>query len=315
MASSTPFVEHDPSISTYKQAIKFSKPPGDHHTPFSHDTIASKKDGLSADADVTLSSGVQRLDINTTTTDTTLPKRTFFSLPPEIRNMVYGYLIPIRVHIYQPDAQTISIKAFNPWRLASIAQKSPPKPWTLISVSRQFRAEIRSVVYPRTHIDIHLQWNYKMKDAYETWIEGLDEGVAGSIRHLRIDDWIEIDRMPDSSVADFEWGYGFFGLRGTDLRYCRQTRGNWEIAWLRYIEFDEFSRLGFMEKTICDMEDHLEIPIAMVGLGKKNIRKLVNAHCRCRRNLDPPTDTLSLQNMKLWEEYIGISRMPSYWHV
>ena len=134
--------------------------------------------------------------------------------------MIYEYLVPIRVHISPPSAEMTHIKAFNPWNLASIAERSPPKTWTIASVSRQFRAELRSIVYPRTQIDINLQSGHR--DAYQTWIKGLDKNVAASIHHLRIDDWIEVDRMPENAVPEFEWGYGFFRLLGQ--RVCTVDR-------------------------------------------------------------------------------------------
>ncbi|KAL8979217.1 MAG: hypothetical protein Q9205_005395 [Flavoplaca limonia] len=220
-------------------------------------------------------------EVVTSTSYTTNGKCTFFSIPREIRNIIYEYLVPIRVHISPPSAEMTHIKAFNPWNLASIAQRSPPKIWTLASVSRQFRAELRSIVYPRTQIDVHLQSGHK--DAYRTWIKGLDENVAASIYHLRIDDWIEVDRMPENAIPEFDWGYGFFRLLRTDNRYCRQTIGKWEIAWLRYIEYDDFSRLNFMEQMVEDMKDRLENSAARAGLGKQNIRDLVKSHRRCIR--------------------------------
>lgn len=189
---------------------------------------------------------------------------------------------PPQIIMQNPEVVTsTSYTTFNPWNLSSIAERSPPKPWTLASVSRQFRAELRSIVYSRTHINIHLQSSNR--NAYRNWIKGLEENVAASICHLRIDDWIEIDRMPENAIAESEWGYGFFRLLRTDSRYCRQTIGKWEIAWLRYIEYDTFSWLKFMEQTVDGMKDRLENSAAMAGLGKQNIRGLVKSHRRCIR--------------------------------
>ena len=70
---------------------------------------------------------------------------------------------------------------------------------------------------------------------------------------------------------------------GAESLYCRQTIGKWEIAWLRYIEYDDFSRLEFMEQTVDDMKDRLDNSAAVAGLGKHNIRDLVKSHRRCIR--------------------------------
>ncbi|KAL8774346.1 MAG: hypothetical protein Q9209_001097 [Squamulea sp. 1 TL-2023] len=75
----------------------------------------------------------------------------FFSLPPELRNQIYEYLIPIRIHI----SATYEVEDHR-----------RTKPWALIRVFQQFRAGIHTIVYPRTPIDIHLS-NYEMKMAFD----------------------------------------------------------------------------------------------------------------------------------------------------
>ncbi|KAL8878046.1 MAG: hypothetical protein Q9192_008536, partial [Flavoplaca navasiana] len=272
MASSTPSLKRMPpsyeDVCRKKARKSHSKPEISH----GHDDAVFIQATAHNDASTPPQIVMHNPEVVTSTSYTGNGKITFFSIPPEIRNMIYEYLVPIRVHISPPSAEMTHIKAFNPWNLASIAERSPPKPWTLASVSRQFRAELRSIVYPRTRIDIHLQSGHRA--AYRTWIKGLEENDAASVYHLRIDDWIEIDRMPENAIAESEWGYGFFRLLRTDDRYCRQTIGKWEIAWLRYIEYDTFSRSKFMEQTVDDMKDRLENSAAMAGLGKQNIRDL-----------------------------------------
>ncbi|KAL9632980.1 MAG: hypothetical protein Q9204_003585 [Flavoplaca sp. TL-2023a] len=280
MASSTPSLKRLPPSYEDVCRKRARKSPTKPDISHSHgDAVFNQATTVHNDASTPPQTVVHNPEVVTSTSYTRNGKTTFFSLPPEIRNIIYEYLVPIRVHISPPSAEMIHIKAFNPWSLASIAERSPPKPWTLASVSRQFRAELRSIAYPRTQIDIQSDH----RDAYKTWIKGLDENLAASIYHLRIDDWIEIDRMPENAIAEFEWGYGFFRLLRTENRYCRQTVGKWEIAWLRYIEYDDFSRLEFMEQTVDNMKDRLESSAAMAGLGEQNIRDLVKSHRRCIR--------------------------------
>ena len=64
------------------------------------------------------------------------------------------------------------------------------------------------IVYPRTVIEVRLTDNlqdlleYLPHQAYNVWIEGLHEDVAASIRHLVIDNNVNIDWKPDGPVTE-----------------------------------------------------------------------------------------------------------------
>ncbi|KAL8880645.1 MAG: hypothetical protein Q9192_007974 [Flavoplaca navasiana] len=124
-----------------------------------------------------------------------------FSLPLELRFQIYRYLVPNRIHIC--PAQKIRKVPFKPWLV-----NEKIKPWALASVSRQLRSEIRMIVYPQTVIEVRLRDNLQDRleflphQAYNVWIEGLHEDVAASIKHLVIDETVNIDWKPDGPVPE-----------------------------------------------------------------------------------------------------------------
>ncbi|KAL8836566.1 MAG: hypothetical protein Q9176_006203 [Flavoplaca citrina] len=64
----------------------------------------------------------------------------FFSYPPEVRNKIYAYLAPLRIHICPPEY--VQLTRYM-------------EPWALVAVSSQFRTEIRAIIYPPTPIDLY----------------------------------------------------------------------------------------------------------------------------------------------------------------
>ncbi|KAI4264314.1 MAG: hypothetical protein L6R42_000571 [Xanthoria sp. 1 TBL-2021] len=126
--------------------------------------------------------GLNRIDPQRVST----PKPTFFSLPAELRNQIYKHLIPNRIHISPPQ---------------DVQEQICTKPWALVSVSRKFREEVRAVTYPPTPIDIYLSELVETV-AYETWIEGLPEGLEESIRHIGIDQYVDSNWITDGPVPE-----------------------------------------------------------------------------------------------------------------
>ncbi|CAL8577409.1 hypothetical protein XPA_003238 [Xanthoria parietina] len=128
-------------------------------------------------------------------------KFTFFSLPPEIRFQIYGYLAPNRIHIL-PNAKARKVPC-KPW-----LDNEKVHRWPLASVSRQFRAEIRFIVCAVSVIEIHLRGKYEYKyeseaqAAYKAWTTNLHEELAARIKHLVLDDLVNIDWKPDGPVPD-----------------------------------------------------------------------------------------------------------------
>ncbi|KAL8979218.1 MAG: hypothetical protein Q9205_005396 [Flavoplaca limonia] len=124
-----------------------------------------------------------------------------FSLPLELRFEIYRYLVPNRIHIC--PARKFRKVPFKPWLV-----NEKIKPWALASVSRQLRSEIRMIVYPQTVIEVRItddlqdRLEFLPHQAYNVWIRGLHEDVAASIKHLVIDNTVNIDWKPDGPVPE-----------------------------------------------------------------------------------------------------------------
>ncbi|KAL9628841.1 MAG: hypothetical protein Q9204_005626 [Flavoplaca sp. TL-2023a] len=202
----------------------------------------------------------------------------FFSLPIELRNEIYRYLRPKRIHIAPPF---------------DVQEDHHTKPWALIAVCREWRDESRAVAYPETPIDIYLS-ELSETTAYETWINGLHEGLEASIRHIGIDefvyiDWIHDGPMPErpkerrkrleiQSLMDIERKHGVEELYEWDFDHDDYV-GDWKLRWLQRKNGNHGSR----EETVSDMLDVMEERITksntpMGGFGKDGIRKLVASY-------------------------------------
>ncbi|KAL8888119.1 MAG: hypothetical protein Q9215_004408 [Flavoplaca cf. flavocitrina] len=108
----------------------------------------------------------------------------FFSYPPEVRNKIYAYLAPLRIHICPPEY--VQLTRYM-------------EPWALVAVSSQFRTEIRAIIYPPTPIDLY-PLGAVGKVACRTWIEGLHEEML--LRHICIEDFLDIHWLRDGAVHE-----------------------------------------------------------------------------------------------------------------
>ncbi|KAI4267371.1 MAG: hypothetical protein L6R38_008284 [Xanthoria sp. 2 TBL-2021] len=218
------------------------------------------------------------------------PKCAFFLLPRELRDDIYSYLIPNRIHIAPPYDLRI---------------QGDIKPWALASVSRQFRLEIRNIAYPPTPVNFHLGDDASIT-AYKTWIQGLPEGLEASLRHISIDEFVDINWEPDGPVPErpletedrcdrasykadwiksgkpremvelYRLSRPQFAERRPQLAECFSYAGDWVLRWLQYtIEMDG-NRMDPLERTLAWMEarrKRSDTPVA--GLGKNGVRRLV----------------------------------------
>ena len=209
----------------------------------------------------------------------------FFSLPIELRNEIHRYLRPKRIHIAPP---------------LYVQEDHHTKPWALIAVCRQFRDECRAVAYPETPIDIYLS-ELAETTAFETWIDGLHQGLEASIRHIGIDEFVDIDWIHDGPMPerpqerrkrleleylmDIERNYGVETMCERHFDYDDYT-GDWKVRWLQSKNGDHDSR----KETVSDMLDVMEEQITnlstpMGGFGRDGIRKLVASYPASR--VDP----------------------------
>ncbi|KAI4229290.1 MAG: hypothetical protein LQ349_006407, partial [Xanthoria aureola] len=231
----------------------------------------------------------------------------FFSLPPEICFHIYGYLAPNRIHIL-PNAKARKVP-YKPW-----LDNEKVHPWALASVSRQFRAEIRFIVYAVSVIEIHLRGKYESKyesearAAYRAWITNLHEELAARIKHLVLDDLVNIDWKPDGPVPERPMEIARREMmqrlrekdeRGENLLEIEAITwdplfegpavivvGNWEARWVEHFprwetnsEAEDETRVERIRDELRDIEMAREaVGEAVVGLGKAGIRGLVAAY-------------------------------------
>ncbi|KAL8836575.1 MAG: hypothetical protein Q9176_006212 [Flavoplaca citrina] len=202
----------------------------------------------------------------------------FFSLPIELRKEIYPYLRPKRIHIAPPF---------------DVQEDHHTRPWALIAVCREFRDESRAVAYPETPIDIYLS-ELSETTAYETWIDGLHEGLEASICHIGIDQFVYIDWIHDGPMPErpkerwkrLEIEYLMGTERNCGLEELYEWNfdyddymGDWKLRWLQRKNGNH----GSHEETISDMLEVMEELIIksntpMGGFGKDGIRKLVASY-------------------------------------
>ncbi|KAI4270043.1 MAG: hypothetical protein LQ337_006921 [Flavoplaca oasis] len=213
-------------------------------------------------------------------------KVTFFSLPFELRMQVYGYNKPRRIHIAPPDEVQ---ESFN----------KRTKPWGLVLSSPQARAEVRTLFYPSTPIEIYFEC-YNSALAYQTWIDGLHEGLEASLRHLVIDQFVDINWIPDGPVrqrpterrkrlrrehisrirdkaATFQDVLECPSNDDSDAEttVVTETEGNWQIRWLNYPLEGDSNEIEAMEEKLQQILDRSErSSTAISGLGENAVRDL-----------------------------------------
>ncbi|KAL8836570.1 MAG: hypothetical protein Q9176_006207 [Flavoplaca citrina] len=215
---------------------------------------------------------------------TSRPKVTFFSLPFELRLQVYGHVKPRRIHIAPPDDVQ---ETFN----------KRTKPWGLAFSSPQARAEVRTLFYPSTPIEIYFEC-YNSALAYQTWIHGLHEGLEASLRHVVFDQFVDINWIPDGPISKrpTEWRQRLQREHNSrlqnkaktlqELLECQpdddsettiitETEGDWEIRWLKYsLEGDNQTIEVVEDKLEQIMDRRKRSTSAVPGLGENAVRDL-----------------------------------------
>ncbi|KAL8879523.1 MAG: hypothetical protein Q9198_002880 [Flavoplaca austrocitrina] len=207
---------------------------------------------------------IQQQDTKSGSPEVSPPKVTFFSLPFELRIQVYGYNKPRRIHIVPPD----NVKeSFN----------KRTKPWGLMFSSPQARAEVRALFYPSTLIEIYFDC-YESALAYQTWIDNLHEGLEASLRHVVLDQFVDINWVPDGPVkkrpterleapSDDD--------SDAETTIITETEGNWQIRWLKYPLDGDESAIEAKEETLQRILDRTEEPgLVLLGLGENAVRDL-----------------------------------------
>ncbi|KAL8845928.1 MAG: hypothetical protein Q9221_008941 [Calogaya cf. arnoldii] len=190
-----------------------------------------------------------------------IPKYSFFSLPLELRNEIYGYLIPTRIHIAAPE----DLQSQSEW----------------IADTRALDGECKSA---RLRINIYLPDETSIK-AYETWIGSLPEI---SLRHSSIDEYVDIDWAPDGPVplrpqekADLydreskeTWGYR--SSNPPDFGDTFNYLGDWEMRWLQYDRWWECSAMDDLKDLLSTANDRMaRLSNAVAGLDADDVRRLV----------------------------------------
>ncbi|KAL8644381.1 MAG: hypothetical protein Q9226_007791 [Calogaya cf. arnoldii] len=211
------------------------------------------------------------------------PGSHFFSLPIELHNPIYGYLIPERIHIAPCEEDKCGFE-----------------PWALVSISRQFRCEIRRIAYPPTPIDLHLP-NHESVRAYKTWIQGLPEGLEALIRHLSINHYVDINWKADGPVSERaferedrqnrEWERSErkeLGMSEEMLELYEpkpsladffDIEGEWVIRWLKYNFMGDCNDMPPLQHTLAEVETHRAASNNTVaGLGKDGVQRLVASY-------------------------------------
>ncbi|KAL8880123.1 MAG: hypothetical protein Q9198_002407 [Flavoplaca austrocitrina] len=230
----------------------------------------------------------------------TSARYSFFSFfPLEIRNHIYGYLAPNRIHL-SIDHETCTHPDKRSHRNLKV------NPWCLVRVSSLFTSELRRVVYARTVIAIHLIDSYQggreAWGVYKAWFENLEEEVGARIKHLTIDYYVEIDWVPDGPVPEQphdKWmrerreeracvlakkaeGEVLTELEAARIKYPQDIEpvemkvtevGEWAIRYP--ISFSD--AVGFIATALSKIERRRQECGAVPGLGNTGIQELVKA--------------------------------------
>ncbi|KAL9042898.1 MAG: hypothetical protein Q9180_000256 [Flavoplaca navasiana] len=210
--------------------------------------------------------------------ETPTPKFPFFSLPPELRDMIYGYLVPNRIHIAPP------LELRRPYWASPSYEQGDIRTWGPIFVSRQFRLEMRQIAYSPTPIDIHLSDRESIK-AYQTWVKGLSEETL--LRHIAIDEIVDIDWMPDGCVQ----------LRPREIQErCYRQRansaalpfffpgfseraGDWAIRWPKWDLDEDVMTMRSLPLALRKVDYRkAQSGATVTGLNKNEIRYLVDIY-------------------------------------
>ncbi|KAL9632977.1 MAG: hypothetical protein Q9204_003582 [Flavoplaca sp. TL-2023a] len=210
----------------------------------------------------------------------------FFSLPYELRCQIYEHLIPTHIHIFTADTATDVESLCMDYR----SEKATTEPWYLIRASRQVRYEVRSLVYPRTNIKIHLAnlslSASKVKEPYEYWIDGLHEGIGPSLKGISMNTIVEHERLKldeeDQVLNKAEAGESL-SMAETNLLYGRKRPsmryGQWKVdfgEWMHGLWYLE--RAGFVMSRTGNGRDLVDA--AGTAQGKGGVRELMVSYRR-----------------------------------
>ncbi|KAL8893640.1 MAG: hypothetical protein Q9192_005071 [Flavoplaca navasiana] len=220
------------------------------------------------------------------------PKVTFFSLPFELRIQVYEYIKPRRIHIAPPDDVQ---ESFN----------KRTKPWGLALSSPQARAEVRTLFYPSTPIEIYFGC-YNSTLAYQTWIDGLYEGLETSLRHLVVDQFLDINWIPDGPVEErpterlqrlrreYQFRVRDEAKTIQEFLECEpdddseatiitEKDGDWEIRWLKFsLKRDNHTIEVAQDKLEQILDRRERSPTTISGLGENAVRDLASSRAASR---------------------------------
>ncbi|KAL9024932.1 MAG: hypothetical protein Q9180_007770 [Flavoplaca navasiana] len=210
----------------------------------------------------------------------------FFSLPYELRCQIYEQLIPSRIQIFTTDTTT-DVESL---RMDYRSEKATIEPWYLVRASRQARYEVRTFVYPRTTIKIHLAnlslSNNKVKEPYEFWIDGLDAKIGPSLERISMNAIVEHERLKlneeDRVLNKAEAGVSLsmaeanllYGKNRPSMRY-----GQWKVDFAEWMH-----GLWYLERAVFVMSrtgnERGSVDAAGAGQGKGGVRELVVSYHR-----------------------------------
>lgn len=181
---------------------------------------------------------------------------------------------------------------------------------------------MRGIIYPNTVIEVHITDSYQgtreLSHVYERWIEGSHEEVGASIKHLAIDDLVEIDLKPDGPVPERPHDQARREKRQKrELLLAMKARGEplteLEIMSLKApldMDSDEKKELavgdwaitctswlddgcvGQIESALHKIEKRRQQCGTVVRLGKAGIQELVKAYIGNRWDHDTEEDEL-----------------------
>ncbi|KAI4268805.1 MAG: hypothetical protein LQ337_007641 [Flavoplaca oasis] len=217
---------------------------------------------------------------------------TFFSLPYELRCQVYEHFIPTRIHIFTADTAT----DVENLRLDYRSAKATIEPWSLVRTSRQVRYELRTLVYPRTTIEIHLAnlslATEKTKEPYQFWIDGLDEGIGLSLKGISMNAIVEHERLKfneEDRVFNKAAAGESLSMAEANLLYGRNrpsTRyGQWKVD-----SAESMYGRWYLERAVIAMSrtgnERDSVDAVGAEQGRGGVRKLIVSYRRNRKICD-----------------------------
>ncbi|KAL8888110.1 MAG: hypothetical protein Q9215_004399 [Flavoplaca cf. flavocitrina] len=204
----------------------------------------------------------------------------FFSLPPELRQEIYTYLIPDRIHISLPR---------TPWHETSYV-----RPWIPVALSKEFRHEMRKIAYSDTPITIYL-CNDTCINGFKTWCRGLPREI--SLRHISIDDYVDIDWISNGPVLERSPKVAAYD--GLIYHYPSRLplkcpgsfkfRGDWVILWLVFDLEDYDNDIEGLYSALKEVvRKNTDAGTLVTGLDRNDVRYLANVSYLANRKYHDP---------------------------